>query len=125
MKKFIHLTIILCLLAPSVAAQSLFFTAEETARIDATIAAEPPADLTAYRVQLDAILYVDEARWTIWLNDRAYRPETQDDRLRILSVTPDRVVLRVGSPLGQNPRHVTLRPRQSLNLLTGEISQSQ
>lgn len=102
--------------------RSLFFSGDELAQINAAVAEEPLAGGKDAALRLGAIMYLAPDRWTVWLQDRAFRPDTRDERISIVSVTPASVTLTVTSPLTGQRQTVTLHPNQSYNLLTGVSS---
>lgn len=119
------LVLLLCLLPMPLLAEpvprSLFFTAEEQASIDRAVAQQPIAANAAYVIRLNAIMYLAPDRWTVWVQDKVFRPDTRDERLAITSVTPNEATLRVTMPLTGEMKSVTLQPNQSYDLLNGTI----
>ena len=79
--------------------------------------AAPPEPL-----HLDAILYTNPADWTVWLQGAPWTPDTNRPDLHIIAVTPDSVKLSRTTPT--DSQEITLRPHQTYNPATGQISET-
>lgn len=101
--------------------RSLFFTTEEQASIDYAVTQQPTAVNPAYVIRLKAIMYIAPDRWTVWLQDKTFRPDTRDERITITNVTPNEATIKVTLPLTGGTKSVTLQPNQSYDLLSNAI----
>ena len=102
---------------------SLFFTPQEEASIETAVRREQPKLLgqAKHVLHCGSIMYIDETRWTIWLQGERWTPEMKRPNLHVIAVTPYAVRLSLVMAGETSKREVTLRPHQSLNLLTGDI----
>lgn len=117
-----------CLLAPpcyAMTPSSLFFTEDEMRQIEEHVQKKPHvfAPIGKHQLHLGTILFYGPSNWSIWLQNEKWTPETSKPHLRVIEVTADYVKLRVIPFDGQAPIEATLRPHQSLNLLTGAIAE--
>jgi hypothetical protein len=104
------------------AAQQPAATGEEADKDQGEGAAAPAqAPPPLHPVYLSAILYLDDGRWTFWLNGERFTPGTTHPAFTVRRVTPDRVRVR-WAPSGRSTRYTfTLAPRQSFNPATGRV----
>lgn len=118
--------IVLLIASPALAAPpSLFFSNEEMVRIGAEVQKKPHlfSALGKHQLHLGSILYYGPNAWTVWLQGEKWTPETSRPNLTILEVSATTVHLRV-TPFGEQTSYeVTLLAHQSLNLLTGIVSE--
>lgn len=107
-------------LHPAAAQTSLFFTPEETQAIETLAQAKKQThqNATATDITLDAILYYSPDDWKIWLQGEPWTPETRHPGLRVLKVSPDRVILSPDSANSKSSARITLKPRQRWNFGT-------
>lgn len=125
-KKIFLIALILAVPAPlqaQDAAASLFYSPQEIWQIETALRREQPALLTQAKhvLHCGSLVYVGPDQWTVWLQGEKWTPQTDRPNLHILSVTPDSVRLSILMRGEKEPREVTLRPNQSLNLLTGAV----
>lgn len=104
---------------------SLFFTPTERQTIESEIRQNPPEQTvrSKHLLHLSSILYFAPDRWTIWLQGRRFTPQTQAPDITILQVTADAVSLHYKRAGSSETIQVTLRPHQSVNLLSGSVSE--
>lgn len=102
---------------------SLFFTPAQSQMIEQSVRARAPEQNAASKnlLHLSSILYFAPDRWSIWLQGRRFGPDTREKGITIRQVTPEGVTLDYEKLSGGAPRTITLRPHQSVNLLTDEI----
>jgi hypothetical protein len=97
---------------PPLSEKSLFFTPNESAAIDETVAhALAKGGHRAEMITLDAVLYFGPTHWNVWLSGEKFTPTTARKDIRILAVAPDRVTLRLGQ--GEGERQVSLALHES------------
>jgi hypothetical protein len=104
--------------AQAAAPPSLFFSVEEAQQIDRLSHQTAPEKVLA-DITLDAIFYYGPADWTLWLQNRRWTPATEDDGIRVLSVGPGAVRLRVDE--AGLARDITLKPHQTWQASTGNV----
>ncbi|MER2519278.1 MAG: hypothetical protein ABTQ34_01155 [Bdellovibrionales bacterium] len=121
-----------CLLAalvlppsPAAAQSSLFFTLEETQSIETLAQAETKkseqgASPASGDISLDAILYYGPRNWKIWLQGEPWTPETSRPGLRVLKVSPNRVVLEINL---NPPTKIALRPYQTWSIANRQFKE--
>ena len=115
---------LLFLSGPTLAAtESLFFTPDQLARINQEVLKNPPVKSahSKHVLHLGSVLYFGKEKWVIWLQGRKWTPETQEQQVRVLDVSPKAVRLTVTLRNGSLLENVVLRPHQSLDLLTGAV----
>ncbi|MFA6279649.1 MAG: hypothetical protein WC612_02515 [Bdellovibrionales bacterium] len=102
---------------------SLFYTPQEVWQIETALRREEPALLAQAKhvLHCGSIMYVSADQWTVWLQGEKWTPQTDRPNLHIQSVEPDSVRLSILLLGEKEPREVTLRTNQSLNLLTGAV----
>ncbi|MDD3287758.1 MAG: hypothetical protein PHX43_01960 [Alphaproteobacteria bacterium] len=95
--------------------RSIFFTDQELSEIDAITAAARMGnpDSAADRVHLGAIIYSGPNNWRVWLQGNIWTPETNNQNVRIIDVTPQQVRISLASPDNGPSKEITLRPHQT------------
>ena len=123
-----HIIVLILLTTPVCGANmspraSLFFTPQEESSIETAVRRAQPKLLgqAKHVLHCGSIMYIDETRWIIWLQGERWTPETKRHNLHVIAVTPHTVRLSLAMAGETSKREVTLRPHQSLNLLTGNI----
>lgn len=120
--RFFFALFILLLATPASAqeaAPSVFFTPEEAAHLGTNGKGEALNEEPAHLIHFDSLLYLGPGKWTAWFNGQKVTPGHNAARLTIVSVSAD--AAQVTYEGTSTP--VLLRPHQSLNLMTGEVSE--
>lgn len=98
---------------------SLLFSPQQTREAENLADKSLPAG--AAGIHLGAIIYYDRNDWTLWLQHKRWTPQTHEDDLKILDVTPASVELLWRDDNGDE-REITLRPDQTYQIATGQIT---
>ncbi len=126
MTKFLPLCAILVVFLSPVYASaetptpSLFFTAEETRKIEA-LAHKEASTPGASDIHLGAIMYYAPNDWAVWLQGERWTPTTEHTDLHILGVEPNQVRMELSGVQFSVPQDITLRPYQTYQTATGKI----
>lgn len=116
------------LFAPSSAfASSLFFAQNELRTIEDQVRKSPQlfSERTKYQFYLGSILYFGEGNWVVWAQGEKWTPEKQHETITIKSVTSNHIYLSLKLRNGKMLDNIALAPNQSLNLLTGRITEGE
>lgn len=102
---------------------SLFFKPNEIAQIEHAVRAAQPLLLSQTRhvLHCGSIIYIDEDNWSVWLQGEKWTPETDKPNLHIIEVAENEVRISVQIAGNDGYKEITIKPNQSLNLLTGEL----
>lgn len=125
MKALITVLFLLASIMPANATTSLFFNEAERQQIDEEFQNNRAAYATPdeHNIHLGAVLYYGPQRWVVWLQGKSWMPETQDNDIRILEVTARQVKLQWKSSTQEAGDEITLRPHQTYNRMTEEVSE--
>ncbi|MDE1900898.1 MAG: hypothetical protein KGI37_04535 [Alphaproteobacteria bacterium] len=99
--------------------QSLFLSPQQTR--DAEKLADQSLPAGAAGIHLGAIIYYDRNDWTLWLQHKRWTPQTHEDGLKILDVTPASAELLWRDDNGDE-RDITLRDGETYQIATGQIT---
>ena len=75
-------------------------------------------------IRLGAILYYAPNDWTLWVRGERWTPDSTSEDLRILSVTPNEVVVAWREDKDSEQKEITLKPNQMYQISTGKIISS-
>jgi hypothetical protein len=101
-------------------ATSLFFTEQESEVIANRHKKPPPIPETVI-LRLGSILYFGPKDWIVWLQGERWTPDTDKPDLHIVSVDPEQVRL-IWTAGTTQPQSINLRPHQTYNTATGQVS---
>ncbi len=114
---------ILVLLSVSAAAQdfpdhSLFFMPDEEKLI---VTAAHAGHIPAKLITLDAITFVSPARWTVWLDQKQWTPDSSDGTIKIIYVSASEVSFEWRGGTGKDTRRVTLLTTQAYDPVNDRV----
>jgi len=110
-----RILILVALSSPAFAAEpfSLFLTEDEQSRFNKDVNI---GGLThsSNRLSLKAVMMMDEANWTIWLNEHKITPDSCPEHVQVVSVSPAEVELIWSKEM--EPRTISLKINESVDL---------
>jgi len=118
--------LMLCPLRPAVAqAFSLFFTPDQIERIENEVQKNPQllSTQSQHLLHVESILFFGPDNWVVWIQGEKWTPDTRRDNISINAVLPESVSLSLTLQGESVVNDVILAPHQSLDLLTGKITE--
>ncbi len=105
----------------TVPSTSLFFTKDETKKIDILAEKIKPMHARGSGIHLGAVMYYGPGEWALWLDGQRWGPDSVRPDLRVIDVQPNEVRIGLANPVSAVPQEITLRPYQTYQTATGNI----